>query len=229
MVRNISKKNLAIAGILTLCIFLLGIMLGVNLSAKRLAYGEDQMKQQKLDLDSMQMQYNLVQEFKFENSCAALSTSIEDNVKKLSEIGEKIEQYSSNMNFDEASYANLKREYTIAQLRLWLFARKAKEQCSKDLVTAIYFYSNEKECTQCSAQSKILTHMKGQLKDKLLIFSIDATFKGEPLIDLLRGAYNISSYPSLLVNDKFFQGMVTEAFLKKDLCSVYKEPNPVCG
>lgn len=228
MVREASKKNIAIAATITLSIFIIGILVGSAISGKRVAYGEKQIKEQKMELDSLQLQYAFIDQAKMENHCAALSSALEENVKELGVTGSKIEAYSADMNFDEEEYKMLKRDYLLSELRFWMFAKKAKELCSKDVTSIIYFYSNEESCFDCSTQAKILTYLKEELKDRLLVFSIDSSFTGEPLIDMVKQAYDVKEFPSLLVNDKIYKGLVTEEELRSVLCETYENKEGVC-
>jgi len=228
MVRRISRKNMLTAGIITLSIFIIGILVGVTMSEKRVAYGDEQMIEQKMELDSLQLQYAFIDQANLVNHCAALSTAIDENVKKLGIIGDKIQTFSSDINFDEEEYDRLKREYVLSEMRFWLFAKKSQEICKKDVASIIYFYSNEADCFDCGAQSKVLTYLKEQLQDRLLIFSIDTSFKGEPLIGMLKEAYGIESYPSLLINDELHPGLVDEEDLRSMLCKIYEDKNGVC-
>jgi len=216
------------AGIITLSIFIIGILVGVTMSEKRVAYGDEQMIEQKMELDSLQLQYAFIDQANLVNHCAALSTAIDENVKKLGIIGDKIQTFSSDINFDEEEYDRLKREYVLSEMRFWLFAKKSQEICKKDVASIIYFYSNEADCFDCGAQSKVLTYLKEQLQDRLLIFSIDTSFKGEPLIGMLKEAYGIESYPSLLINDELHPGLVDEEDLRSMLCKIYEDKNGVC-
>ncbi|MBU2589909.1 MAG: hypothetical protein KKF52_01200 [Nanoarchaeota archaeon] len=228
MVRSVSRKNMLTAGVLTLSIFIIGILVGVTMSEKRVAYGNEQMLDQKMELDSLQLQYAFIDQAKLENHCAALSTAIEENVEKLGIVGDKIQAFSSDMNFDEEEYDRLKREYVLSEMRFWLFAKKSQEICKKDVVSIIYFYSNEADCFDCGAQSKVLTYLKERLQDRLLIFSIDTSFKGEPLIEMLKEAYGIKTYPSLLINDEIHSGLVDEEDLRDILCEIYEDKSGVC-
>ncbi|MBU4456128.1 MAG: hypothetical protein KKA65_01375, partial [Nanoarchaeota archaeon] len=117
MVRSVSRKNMLTAGVLTLSIFIIGILVGVTMSEKRVAYGNEQMLDQKMELDSLQLQYAFIDQAKLENHCAALSTAIEENVEKLGIVGDKIQAFSSDMNFDEEEYDRLKREYVLSEMR----------------------------------------------------------------------------------------------------------------
>lgn len=226
--RELSKNKYLIAGIATFLLFGLGLALGVLLSGQRIDYSSEQIQQQQLELDSLQMQYQFINSLDFKNNCAAITKTFEVNVKSLINLGNKIEKYSSDVNFDADEFNSLKREYTLAQLRYWFLTKKAKEACGTDVVSVIYFYSNEADCFSCSTQSRILTHLKGIFENKLLIFSFDGSFENEPMIPIMEESYNITSYPSLVIDDDVFQGLSTEQDLLKELCSRYKEKPASC-
>ncbi len=228
MVRSASKKNMLIAAVITFSIFIIGLLVGVSMSAERAEYSNEQMIEHKMELDSLQLQYAFINEVEMENHCAALSTAIEENVKKLGILGSKIQKYSSDMNFDEEEYNRLKREYVLSEMRFWLFSKKAQELCKEDTARIIYFYSNEEECFNCDAQAKVLTYLKEQLQDKLLIFSIDTAFRQEPLVEMLQETHNITEYPSILINNKLYSGLLDEDELSQRLCDIYKEKPAIC-
>ncbi|MCG2720055.1 MAG: hypothetical protein L6266_05010 [Nanoarchaeota archaeon] len=73
-----------------------------------------------------------------------------------------------------------------------------------------------------------MTYLKERLQDRLLIFSIDTSFKGEPLIEMLKEAYGIKTYPSLLINDEIHSGLVDEEDLRDILCEIYEDKSGVC-
>ncbi len=219
--RQISIRNYIVAGIITLLVFVTGIMLGVTTSESRVSFSEEQISIHRLELDSLQLQYLFIDQQNAQSNCAAISLALEDNVKKLAVLGDKIETFSKDINFNEKEFDTLKREYVLAQIRYWLIAEKAKKICSTDTVSVLYFYSNEEECFDCSTQSRILTHLKGTFKDKLLVFSIDSSFTQEPLVPILRHTYNITKFPSLAIEGEPLYGLVKEEELSKKLCSIY--------
>lgn len=226
--RQLSTKNYVIAGIITLLVFVTGILLGLSLSDKRVSFAEEQIGLQKLEIDSLQLQYLFIDQMNAKSNCAAISLALENNVKKLAVLGQKIESYSNDVNFNEKEFDQQKREYVLAQIRYWLLAGKSKSICSTEAVSVLYFYSNEEECFECSTQSKVLTHLKGKFKDKLLVFSIDSSFVQEPLVPILRETYNITKFPSLVVDNNVHYGLVEEEELSKELCSMYTEKPSGC-
>ncbi len=226
--REMSLKNYIIAGIITFLIFTVGILLGISLSGKRVSFSEEQMGMQKIELDSLQLQYLLIDQMGAKSNCAAISTALDQKISELSILGSRIEKFSRDMNFDEAEFMALRREYTLAQIRYWLFADRSRKICSSDTVSVLYFYSNEDECFGCSTQSRILTHLKGKFNDRLLVFSIDSSLAQEPLVPLLKQTYNITKFPSIVIGDDPFYGLVEEDSLSMQLCSRYSKKPESC-
>ena len=219
--RQMSVKNYVVAGIITLLVFVTGLMLGLTTSDKRVSFSEEQINQHRLELDSLQLQYLFIDQEDAKSNCAAISLALEENVKKLAVLGDKIETFSKDINFNEKEFDTIKREYILSQIRYWLISNKAKQICSTDTISVLYFYSDEDECFGCSTQSRILTHLKGRFKDRLLVFSIDASFVQEPLVPILRQTYNVTKFPSLVIDDDAFYGLMEEDELSAQLCNRY--------
>ncbi|MBA3064388.1 hypothetical protein FP803_03035, partial [Candidatus Woesearchaeota archaeon] len=57
MVRELNKKRYFIAALLTLFVFVLGLMLGLVIEGKRVQYIESMNRIEKLDYSSLQLQY----------------------------------------------------------------------------------------------------------------------------------------------------------------------------
>lgn len=226
--RQMSLKNYIIAGVITLLIFSVGILLGISLSGKRVSYSEGEINAQKLELDSLQLQYLFIDQMGDKSNCAVISVALDQKINELAILGSRIEKFSRDVNFNEQEFNALKREYTIAQIKYWLYADKSRKICSSDTVSVLYFYSNEDECFGCSTQSRILTHLKGTFNDRLLVFSIDGSAVQEPLVPMLKQTFNITKYPSLIIADDSYSGLVEEDELSRQLCSRYNQKPEAC-
>ncbi len=58
-------------------------------------------------------------------------------------------------------------------------------------------------------------------KEKLLIFSIDATRDDEKMISLLKTIYDVDTYPTLIVEDEKMEGFVSKDDLQDKICSFH--------
>ena len=161
--------------------------------------------------------------------CNALTKTLEKNIDEVERTAQKLEDFIKDTDSKE-DYSILKRQYVISQIRYWLLVQEANKICKKDSIPVLYFYSvSEEGCGECTTQGVILSYLKEVLKEKLLIFSLDANFDEEPLVSLITGNYNIERTPSLVINEKVYEGLRSKEELLKLFCNQYKEKPGVCN
>ncbi len=221
--RKIEKRKYAIAFIITLAIFLLGFFLGFMMEVKRVDYFQTINDKQRLDLNSLRLQYELVQQEPFSESCGAFQVLFTRFMEDLENNRQRIESYYEQADVRKQDFESLKREYMLSQIKFWQVSRELKELCPEyDFVTIIYFYSDDKSCPDCTTQADVLDYYKRVMKDDLLVFSIDETFRDkESLIDLFKATYNITEFPSLIIENKAYSGLVEKNKMKDVLCQEY--------
>ncbi|MBU4502479.1 MAG: hypothetical protein KKA79_07820 [Nanoarchaeota archaeon] len=228
--RKVSIKRHILAIILAVLIFLTGISLGAFVNTERTEQLEEKTELSKLDFDSLQVQYLfLTSSLETEKSCLAAAVTLEENVNLLEVLGNKLTKYIRDQVLtDEPGFRLLKREYTLAELRYWLFAEKFKEACDSDTVTILYFYSSDNTCSSCETQGVILDYLKGMFKDKLLNFALDSDFTGEPMINIIKNTYNITKTPTLIINNKKYEGFYSKEEITHIICPLYKDELYIC-
>lgn len=220
--RKISKNRYLLAFLITLIVFTFGLLLGLVIESKRLQLIELQDQQQKLDFDSLQLQYQFIDFFGEEKNCDALKETFEESNKNLENSRQKLETYLENANLNKKKFNLLKKEYTLAQLKFWLLTKKTKDLCGLEHSTIFYFYADEEQCPDCADQAFVLTHLKNKLGISLLNFAFDTQFEDEPLINVLKTTYSLEQYPTLIINGQKFEGFVSKENILKQICPVYK-------
>ena len=209
--RQISREKYIIAFFLTLGIFLLGLLLGLVIEGKRAAYIESASKEQNLEFSSLQIQYAFIDQLSQEKNCEAVSKTFEENIENL-----------ESTKISKEDFSALKREYTLAQLRYWLLAKRTKELCGNDIVSILYFFSDVNECPDCDKQAFVLTYLKKKFREKLLIFSFDSKLLEEPMISILKSTYGIDKYPTLVIEDKSYWSFKDTDDILGMICKYYK-------
>lgn len=223
---TLKKSRYGIALFFTFVVFLLGILIGYSLTQSRIEFSEKIGKQQRLEFDSLQLQYLFMTELLEESNCQAALKTLDENLKNLELARERLEKFLEAD--DEEELKGVKREYTLAEIRYWFLSKKSKEICtSPDSITVLYFYAS-KDCNKCEAQGAILTSLKDIFRDRLLIFSLDILFTEEPLIHILTESFNIDSAPSLVINDLSLKEFVKKQELKEIICAQYREKPHEC-
>ncbi|MDO8555745.1 MAG: hypothetical protein Q7R96_01050 [Nanoarchaeota archaeon] len=218
--RTIHWKKHLLALFITAVIFGIGIIIGIQLTDTRINTIKALNEHQQADFESLQLQYLYLNSQRGNQTCIALTKTLEENVYDLENARIKVENYLQNSD-DKEELELIKRSYTLAEIRYWLLHEQTKQRCSSEAVALLYFYQQEPLCNDCSAQGYILTALKEQFKEKLLIFSIDENTE-EPMVDILKKVYNISETPTLIIEEKSYPGIQTMEQLQPLLCKHYK-------
>lgn len=227
--REISKDKYLLAFILTSIIFVLGLSLGMLFDNFRLKWAGTENQKQEVDYLSLQFQYLYITTLESQNaSCLVLKTTLEKSISDLSESLETFTSYKEQTKVNKQQYELIGRRYLLDNLKYWLFARKTKDRCDLDVVTILYFYS-QKYCQECPNQGVILTYFKRLFGDKLLIFPIDVDYEeSESTITILKKQYGVTSYPTVIIEDSKYEGVINNRELKKIICASFKYEEEIC-
>ncbi len=229
--RKISRGRYLLAFLITAGIFALGLLLGLVIEGKRIDLITFKDQEQKLDFQSLQLQYQFVDQFTKERNCDGLRNTFDRSLRTLEVTREKVENYRKDATLNTREFDLLKREYTLAQISYWMLYLRAKEVCSLDAAVILYFFAAEEDCRACDEQAVILTWLKHKLDMKLLNFVFDGEYdEYEPIIGLLKERYGVRSYPTIVVNGKAMSGLTEKETILREICPVYTdEEADVCG
>ncbi|MGM5484548.1 MAG: hypothetical protein ACQEP1_01620 [Nanobdellota archaeon] len=229
MVRsNFKKRRYFAAFFITLGIFLIGLLLGFVLESKRVDYITEKNKEQSLDLESLQLQYQFLESMTGSRDCDAYMRTFDTYLKDLEDTRIRLERYKDNADVNEEDFRRLWRKYILAQLRYYRISKEANEVCDVDKVTVLYFFSDKKECPNCEEQAFVLNYFKKLLKEDILVFSIDANFEREPLVKMLKERYEVDDYPTLVIGDKVKEGLTDKDEILSIICDKFSESPEVC-
>lgn len=208
-------------------IFTLGLLLGVVIESKRLDYMSTDARIQDVNYESLQLQYVYLSTLTGNDSCNAFSATLNSYIHDLEVNRVRLQKYIEGSTAYSDEFDLLKREYTLSQINYWILSKRSRELCSTDLVTVLYFHSEE--CgDDCTNQGFILDYLKRVFGDKLLIFAFDTGFKEEPMIDILKQTYNVTETPTVVIEDVKLVGFQSKQDLMDDVCSLYRERPVEC-
>lgn len=224
--RRISKEKYIIAFVFAAFVFVIGVLVGNALTKERVDYLKDLANKQQLDYKSLELQSLYISSFEMRNeSCLAFRKILETSLDDVAKAQSKVEMYMRQKS--DIRYEDIKRDYSMAQIRYLLLDKKVREICKFDTASLLYFYS-DKACPDCDPQGTILTYLKEKMGDRLLIFSLDIDFKQEPLIDLFAVKYNITKVPSLIINGTLYSGLINKEEILNPLCRLYENKPGIC-
>ncbi len=227
--RKLSKNIYIMAFVITAGIFLLGLFLGLIIEEERSSYVEEQYQEQSIVFSSSQLQYEFLSMLDEKDSCPAVYETLYSNLEDLEGTRIRLEKFDRKSTLEKNQFELLQREYLLAEIRYWMLAKKTKELCNYDVVTILNFYSSEEECPYCDQQSFVLTYLKELFGDRLLIFSFNSELEDdEPMLGILDAAYNITSYPTLVIGDEVYSGLKDSEELLGLVCANYLEAPGCC-
>ena len=91
--RNTSKPLYIAAGFITLVIFGLGILLGLFIENERISYIKSRDREQKINFDSLQLQYIYLTSLKNRTACAAFQATLANYIRSTETTRLRLEEY----------------------------------------------------------------------------------------------------------------------------------------
>ncbi len=205
------KKIYFYAGILTIVLYVLGVFTGVYISQRSPSQQiftqlNSEIQALKKNLESIQLQQLYISS-EAGMGCSFLISDInkiqEDLGYFYQRLPKKLEVYESSGETDQ-QYEELKKEYMLVSLRVWLLSSIAKDKCKKDVVPILYFYS--KNCTECIEQGNVLDNIRNSTPS-IAIFTIDLNLD-EQIVKTIKDTYGIKKTPALVVHNTLYGGFM---------------------
>ncbi|MCK4319487.1 hypothetical protein KAW38_02860 [Candidatus Micrarchaeota archaeon] len=109
----------------------------------------------------------------------------------------------------------LKKRYFQLEVRNYILGLKAKEICNLTTHHILYFYSNI-DCSECREQGNELTFLRNEVGRQIRTYSFDGSIN-VAVVEALEEKYNITSYPSMIIDEEGPYGFMTKEELKEIL------------
>lgn len=186
--------------VITAVIFVTAIFLSNYFSQRKINEIKNIESRIAVDILASETQFSLLSEL----SCKDISNEFLS--KELAALGDKLSYTEQNRGSDDTEVLNLKKYYSLLQIKDFLLMQKIKERCGGKTLSLIYFYSNvENECGDCQKEGFVLTRLREEYPE-LRVYSFDYNLDLSALETLI-SIYNIKDeQPVLLINDKVYYG-----------------------
>ncbi len=190
------------SAIITVAIFVLGLLLGIYLDTS----GLEDVKQRLTEIDNLWNDARLLQTHIKRlsiNSTELCSYLLEENLRigdKIYEEGVKVERYEESNRFAVSEFIIEKRRYALLDLQFWENSIDLKNQCNADYSTIIYFYSQFEKTPEQNFQNRVLWDLKQKCGPKIIYITFPVDLEISTL-NVIRNVYNIQKIPSIMVNE----------------------------
>lgn len=208
MNNSFNWKKYIFVFVITCGIFLLANSLSNMFTNKKV----DQLKgiQSKIAIDilSSETQFSLLSEL----SCKDVSSG--NLSQELTSLAKKIEYSEENFKGND-EILELKKYYTLLQIKDYLLMKKISERCGKKAVGILYFYTTAENCIECTKQGYVLTELRTKYPD-LRVYSFDYNLDLSALKALVSiNKVEDTKLPAIIINDKSYTGFQTIEQIEK--------------
>ncbi len=194
--KEVDKTKYLLALTLTIIVFSSGVLLGTKLNSKkfeRLGEIENSIKLQTLGAE---LQYQII----ITNPCQFINST--PLTEELYELAEKLSYLESDFGEDDPRVLSLKEQYSLLELKHWLFIERTNKECGRNLLPVLYFYSNKGDCPKCEEQGYILTYIRKKYSN-VRVYSFDINIDN-PALNTVKKIYDIEYAPSIIVKSTVY-------------------------
>jgi len=215
------KKSLYIlAGIITGVIVLMSLFIVILIDRMRSSYIEKELELFKQDIETLNLESISLDMIGEDITCDDLLNNtifLEDLMRRLDELEKKLQKYEKEETIIKSKdFQRLKTDYSLLSIRTWFLLKKIQEKCGERFLTVLYFYKLD-DCPECEEQGIVLSYYKKILGEKFMVFALDMNLDN-PVIQIIKGAYNVEDAPSIIVNNEKHSGFVSKQELKEIIC-----------
>ena len=208
--KKINSQKYLLVLLFTILIFSSGFFLNNQLNKKRMVDIGSLQQDLRIDILSLETQFAILEQAPCENLNESTLT------KELYTISQKLTSVGNDVGADHPDYLQLKKYYSILEIKHWLLLETAAKQCEIPLAFVIYFYTDKKVCPKCEDQGYILTHFRKKYPF-LRVYSFDYDLDLAAL-STLKSIYSLKKeLPIIVINNEVHYGYKSKQDLEQTL------------
>lgn len=217
--REVSWHYPVAAGFITLLVFAAIFGAGLLLSDYKVDALRESVEATEVEQNSRLVGQDLSANME-ENSCQAMGEWMNTTVKDLRDLRKEVASYEEANKIDNPRYEAVKKQYMNLLLQNLVHVREYDSKCDRQMVDIVYFYSDN--CDACTDQGTILTHIRQEYGQEVVVFPLDTELGMSP-ITFLENYYGVEQYPSLVIDGELYEGYRSTAELESLLDSKLNE------
>lgn len=207
MVNEINyKKFLLISLGFSIIVFVAGLLLGIGLDTTKVNDLVLNINQNELNTESYFVEKEFVSTFGGDK-CSLSNPRVAALSEEIVKIGRLLTRYETTNVFKESEFNYLKRKYSLLEIRAYSLFTSLKQECNYNYTTILFFYDKNQD--NSLRQGSVLDALVN-IKKNTNIFSFDRTFEEDPTLETVKIHYNITSSPTLIINDKIKKEGLTD-------------------
>ncbi len=208
--RPIQLRTYAIAFIISLFLFGTGILAGLYFSqglVNSLSSDISDVSERATEIELLGLLDN------GSNFCSIYHGQLQSFDAQTTEIDRRVDLLGKASPTDP-NFLRLKLDFTLMEARDYLLVERINSQCPSKVGTVLFFYTND-NCPDCTRQGDVGPQVKKDYPN-VMIYAFDAGLNS-PLVAALQEEYNVTAYPSLVINGNTTSGFVPLSEVERQL------------
>ncbi len=124
---------------------------------------------------------------------------------EINSLARRLDLMESQRGTLDPEVINLKKYYSLLQVRDFLYLRERERICQSKEPIIIYFYSNRGDCEECKKEGYVLTSLR-ETYNSLHIYAFDSDI-GLSVIETLKSIYKLNgTVPAIVIDRKPYYG-----------------------
>lgn len=201
--RKLDWEYLVMAFFVTV-ILMSGILyLGTGLSDHKVNSLRDDVKQIEVEQRSHSLGLQLAESVEGQK-CEAMQRWVESSMPEIQDLRQEVAAYESSSKVENRDYELVKKRYMNLVIQNLIEVRQMEQRCGDNRVNIVYMYTKD-DCDRCDDQGTILTYYRRNYQDDVLVHPLDTDLEMKS-IEFMENFYNITEYPSLIIEGEVYQG-----------------------
>ncbi|MEM4268449.1 MAG: hypothetical protein QXK37_06505 [Candidatus Woesearchaeota archaeon] len=209
-------KIFIISFIVTSLIFILGIATNYIFDFARIDEIESVIAAHEIDSESYLLEKETVESMRGDK-CQVMTNRMIDLKNEIHQVGAELTNYGSKTMFKKEDLDYLKREYFLLQLNFLTIINKLNKECGASFIPILFFYKIDDP--DSLTQGYVLEDLSQQYRTEIVVLSFDKDYEDEPILNLLKKKYNITTAPTVIIENQTFTGLTYTGELNS---SVYR-------
>lgn len=207
------KMNIYVKALIpTVIIFLIGIMVGIWIDNFRVSEVRKSISESEINWNDAQLFNSYFRSLGLESCELALEQNLAYN-EKIYKRGLEVEKVLKTNTFSPETLQEWKR-YNLLQTQFWLNSIELKKNCDFDYHNVVHLFrlSEESRIEEIDnrVQSTVLLDVKQKCGNKIMLIPL-TTDLDLIVVDSIIRQYNITDYPSIVIDEKtVLQGVISE-------------------
>lgn len=214
---KVKKEKYVIAFLFTTLIFVIGVVIGSEITRTRVESIQQSLQLDVLESQSLEIELSILNQFgKKEDMCAYIESRLPDIAKKKGEIGRRFD--IGDVPKDEAEL--LASQFIVSLGRYFVFNEIQTKDCNLKKPTVLFFPDTSETSRE---QAKVLDNIVFRLGDvNITVFTFSSIFKEKQgIVKMVYNLNNVTRTPAFIIKGTKYEGFQSLDKVTGILCGNY--------